>query len=487
MFNIWLRLLSCILCCAISTSSVQPKTTWHKKPTVALPESHLHVPQKPIIIERAIQPQLPEKEWNIIIYVAGNNNLYSFVDAHLRQLMAIGSTDLINIIVQVDKFGTHDVTRSLVQKNKMDVYWKASDFSATERIAHPEIYNSGALTNFINFVQTAIQQFPARKQAIIIWNHGSGSYDPVYWRHALPDQPTPLTRGMAFNDNYNYYLSNQDLTSGLRTITHNVLNGKRINILGLDICHGGQLEIASQVKDYVEYMVGSEEVGINYGWNYTRALNRLSKELRTPQQFASDCVEAYRDDYINVIPDYTLAVYNLFSQDPLTGVSYFQQLEGAINALSEHLIALLRSSQKNIFRSIVSDARYKKNLCCDFYSGEYIDLHLFLLTLQGALRQALNVHNLRAQNPDTATHTQEAITAATKAIELIYKVVPVYTSGVAFSGNPIRARGMLIGFPPRVIHSSYTKTIFAQTNSWFKFLKEFLVTRDKEKEHAYTA
>ena len=186
------------------------------------------------------------------------------------------------------------------------------------------------------------------------------------------------------------------------------------------------------------------------------------------------------DEYINFMPDYTLSVFDMTTKNPATDITYFEELENSLHIMSTSLINLLRSSQRNIIRSIVSDTRYKKTLCCDFYSGEYIDLHLFLLSLQAGLRQVLNLYDFRNQYPTIATHIQECMNACTRSIDLLYKVIPVYTCGVAFAGNPIRARGISIAFPSRVIHSSYAKTIFAKNNNWFVFLKEFLTTRDKE-------
>ena len=325
-----------------------------------------------------------------------------------------------------------------------------------------------------------MQRFPAKHNAVIIWNHGAGSYDPTQWRQLMINPENQPLKGMAFNDNYNYYLSNQDLTDGLRTVCENALQGKPFAFLGLDICHGGQLEIASQAKKYINYMVASQETEIAYGWNYIRTLGRVSQEKRSELECVTDFITAYRDEYINFMPDYTLSVFDMTTKNPATDITYFEELENSLHIMSTSLINLLRSSQRNIIRSIVSDTRYKKTLCCDFYSGEYIDLHLFLLSLQAGLRQVLNLYDFRNQYPTIATHIQECMNACTRSIDLLYKVIPVYTCGVAFAGNPIRARGISIAFPSRVIHSSYAKTIFAKNNNWFVFLKEFLTTRDKE-------
>jgi hypothetical protein len=111
-------------------------------------------------------------------------------------------------------------------------------------------------------------------------------------------------------------------------------------------------------------------------------------------------------------------------------------------------------------------------LFCEFYDNEYIDLHLFLLNLQNNLRQLLNQKNFRYDYPSSAATVQEAITLCLTSLELLYKVVPLYTAGIAFMGNPIRARGMSITFPRRSLHWSYAQTAFAQKTHWFDFVRE---------------
>ncbi|MDQ5890389.1 MAG: hypothetical protein QG604_263 [Candidatus Dependentiae bacterium] len=465
------------LCCLPSLGSA--KTGLHTNPqreratdTYVLPKTPAHKE-----ITRELSPQNQQKEWNIFIYIAGNNNLYRFIETNIQQALAIGSNSYINIVIQVDKFGSQEVTRSLIQKNNVVTYWRSSDVPQAERNAHPELYNSGSVQNFTDFLQSGMQKFSAKKQCVIVWNHGSGVIDPAGWRQPLNIGIPPLTRGMAFNDKYGYYLSNQDLSQALTTVSKTCLNNKPIDILGLDLCVCGQIEIAAQVKGAVQYVVASQEVELAYGWNYTKAFTRVSKEIRTPLEFSIDIINAYREEYISTMPDYTLAVYDL-TQKPLGGQStYFELLEECISDIALRLIMLMRSSQKNLIRQVLSDIRKKRTLCCDFYCNEYIDLHLFLISLQNSFRQVLNLNDFRHNYPDTARKIQDTINRCVHALEFLYKVVPFYSSGIAFSGNPMRARGISIAFPLRMVHPSYYKTTFGQKTEWVNFLKEFLLAK----------
>jgi len=458
--------------------SLDCKTTFVKKQT--LPFSRIQTPTQTSTREYEI---CDEKEWNIFVYMAGQNDLFFAIDQNLAQLMSVSFGSLCNIIVQVDKFGTRDVVRAHIKNGVMSPYWRASDATAFERSKNPRLYNSGAVENFIDFLQTGMTRFKAKKQCVVIWDHGSGCFDPLKWRSPIcrPDEEiisqTP-TRGMAFNDTYNYYLSNQDLTYAFETISRTILDNQKIAMLCFDICHGGQLELAAQVNHVVGYIVASEEVELASGWNYAKAFGKLTTEVRSEIELGGDVVKAYKETYLSSA-DYTLALYDLSSKPEGKSITYFELLTQSIDALALALQALLRCPEKKFIEKLITDVRTKKNLFCEFYDNEYIDLHLFLLNLQNNLRQLLNQKNFRYDYPDSTVMVQEAIALCLASLELLYKVVPIYTAGIAFMGNPIRARGMSITFPLRSLHWSYTQTAFAQKTHWFDFVKECGIKRSQ--------
>ena len=42
-----------------------------------------------------------EKDWNFIVYIAANNNLHRFSVHNIRQMAKVGSTENMNIVVQI--------------------------------------------------------------------------------------------------------------------------------------------------------------------------------------------------------------------------------------------------------------------------------------------------------------------------------------------------------------------------------------------------
>jgi hypothetical protein len=102
--------------------SLDCKTTFVKKQT--LPLSPTQNPTRENELSEA-------KEWNIFVYMAGQNDLFFAIDQNLAQLMSISFGSLCNIIVQVDKFGTRDVIRARIKNGIISPYWRASHTSAS--------------------------------------------------------------------------------------------------------------------------------------------------------------------------------------------------------------------------------------------------------------------------------------------------------------------------------------------------------------------
>jgi len=77
---------------------------------------------------------------------------------------------------------------------------------------------------------------------------------------------------------------------------------KKIDILGLDSCQMGMAEVAFQVQDSVQFMIGAEGFTPNTGWPYEKILSSLfaknSPVARKPEDFAEQIVQKYVEYYL---------------------------------------------------------------------------------------------------------------------------------------------------------------------------------------------
>ena len=81
-------------------------------------------------------------------------------------------------------------------------------------------------------------------------------------------------RGIAYDDQAQDFLDNIELKKVLANIRKKLK--RNIDILGMDACLMSMVEVAYQMRDAVDYSVGSEESEPNEGWPYDRILKALA-------------------------------------------------------------------------------------------------------------------------------------------------------------------------------------------------------------------
>lgn len=433
-----------------------------------------------ISVAHAATQRPPQKDWNFTVCMANNNNLHRYGVQNFKQMIQSGSTSYINVILQMDEYGKETSNRYFIAKNNPMII---------ENLGSGAASFSGTRQNFVNLAACAMQNYPAKNQLMLLWNHGAGIKDPDIWGRVLGkwrdeffvyNTQTGLLelnrefkkdknwlslvdrinkeRGIAFNDAAEAYLNNQDLKAGLDQIVSSFLGGKKIEILAMDACHMAMVEIASQVKSAVSIMVASEEVEPGTGYNYQPVLNKFASASLTPRAFAAHIVECYRQEYRGVLGDYTQSAVDL---------SYMDALESDLNKLSLQLIQLIDQGGRQGVLSI-REIRFSPLLTTEFLDTDYIDLGHFLKTITD--RAVLysrdpKVGKIWTTLGDIAYSASATLSAMT----------------IANCAGPKlpKASGLSIYFPPRTIDTSYYKTEFAKVTKWASFLEKFVSKREK--------
>jgi len=429
-----------------------------------------------------------QKDWNFMVYMVNNNNLNSFGIQNFRQMTRVGSTDSINILLQMDECGKRESKRFYVKKNN------------PEFIDHQGPSSSGTPKNLYDFVKWGVENYPSKYVLIDLWNHGSGIKDPHIWGRKIIDhrdeiydfnpftghlelnrklpydgkwyKPENKERGIAFNDATEEYLTNQDLTTCLEKIRDEVLNGEKIDIIAMDACHMAMIEIASQVKTTAKLMVASEEVEPGGGYNYYTLLKPFTRQTFSPSEFASHIVNAYESEYVGTLGDYTQSAVDL---------SYTSEVEEKLTIVSNLLIELIEASSRNA-RKAIRSIRLSNRFTTEFLDTDYIDLGHFLKSL---IDTAMTVKNGTDKwfsswlSEETDSKNNKVLwdgisDSAYDCLQSIEKMVTANTYGMNFS----QTCGLSIYFPVRRIDSSYKKTVFAQSTTWLDFLKKYLNTKN---------
>ena len=418
-------------------------------------------------------PTIPDiAELTIIILVQASNNLESFAHKNMKEIMKWGSTPHVNILVDLHKTGDKSWRYKIEQGCLVVEEVLARDTAAS------------ITTEVIDTARWAITKYPAKKYAIIFWNHGLGCLDPIqdknktthlqpyndFWRLAplLGPQSTeqhpgeylsralahsiPADRSILFDDERNTYLSNEGLNTALKTISEELLGGKKIDLIGMDACLMGMIEIADQIKDYAAYFVASEEFEFAQGWPYGDIIGKIiAQPTMNPKDLGKLIVNEFGAHYSNRTSYFTLACIDL---------SYIQSIKECIHALSQTLLVAKKTDPERM-RLFIQQARCQ---ALSFSLSDYVDTHSFCKELIKLSTYVLdNPRNKTTPTPQISIDVLKKIQALTTQItSLINTAVVANTTGRYLS----RAGGLSIYFPQRIIDRSYGSTIFAQTTEW---------------------
>ncbi len=397
------------------------------------------------------QNNQPKKDWNFLVYITANNDLYRFALKNINQMLKVGSSQHINVIVQMDTYGKSEVCRYYVEKNNLiPLNLQSNNLEST----------SGTPESLYKFVEWSTTNFAAEHQALVIWDHGSGIEDPAGWRKLWQGIEKLEEKGIAFNEIFQTYINNQGLTSALEGISKNLLAGKKVDIVAMDACNMAMLEVGSQIKEYVDFMVGSENVEPGTGWNYELVLKEFQQKTMTPEEFAKHMVNKYREAYYISGIKYTQSAINL---------NKHAQLEQNIDTVAGFLLSFLSSKDKIKILNQIKRIRNSRMLTTVFpddaytSNGNYIDLYHFYKSLLEKLNQLYP--------------SIKDIDKLKSLTFFLYNGLNIILENVienAASPNLKDTKGVAVYFPTNQIHSSYPKTIFAQDNQWKTFLQKYI-------------
>jgi hypothetical protein len=153
--------------------------------------------------------------------------------------------------------------------------------------------NMGDPENLRAFIVRAIEEYPADRYMLVLWNHGLGwldvdiysqvrsageggvSHRPVFRSTPAKMAGGEKTRPIAFDDSSKDFLDTIDLRWALSEA--NVATGVRLDVVGMDACLMAMIEGARELAPFADYFVASQEVEPMEGWPYPGILKALNR------------------------------------------------------------------------------------------------------------------------------------------------------------------------------------------------------------------
>lgn len=117
----------------------------------------------------------------------------------------------------------------------------------------------GQADTLADFVSWGVENYPAKRMGLVLWNHGGGSIS-----------------GVCFDENHDYdSLSLNEIDSALNSVYDKMTD--KFEFIGFDACLMSTMETANILVPYARYMFASEETEPGCGWNYTDIMNFLAE------------------------------------------------------------------------------------------------------------------------------------------------------------------------------------------------------------------
>ncbi len=299
----------------------------------------------------------PEKEWTFLLFLNGHNNLSSYGDMNIIDMEKSGSTDQVNLVVEWGKSDDEVNHRLYIQKS-----------TDPSKVTSPSVMDlknvdMGDYHNLVNFVKWGVENYPAKHYFVAVWNHGSG------WHFQdLNNKEGGLhTTDISFDDNTGNHITTEQLGTAMKEIKDII--GHNVDIYGSDACLMQMIEVVGEMKDSVDYFVGSQETEPGEGWPYETFMKAWTQN---PNSTPAEVSVSLSKEYLKA---YTGGVYGTKSVTfSAMDVSKVGALITSTGQLADHLKSFDAASMKKI--------KTAANSAQEFYYSDYKDLGDFMKKIE---------------------------------------------------------------------------------------------------------
>jgi hypothetical protein len=222
----------------------------------------------------------PDADWTLLVYIAADDDLERAAMRNVIDMASVGSTERANVIVQIDRGPRDRDGRGFTRGPLLNL----REFTTAKRIRVERgrlveledvgETNTGAPEPLASFVAWGLRAFPARRTALVLWDHG-GATQGFGWDVSNGDEPLGVKA------------ARRAIEEGLARAGHG-----KLDVLGFDACLMGNLAVAYELRGVADVFFASEEVVPSHGLPYPPLLRAMAADA-APRALAAELVASF--------------------------------------------------------------------------------------------------------------------------------------------------------------------------------------------------
>ncbi|MBI4679118.1 MAG: hypothetical protein HY748_16200 [Elusimicrobia bacterium] len=359
------------------------------------------------------------REWNIMVFINGKNNLEAYGLKDVNEMEMIGSDDKVAVTVELGRIKGYSSEDGDWTGQRRYLIKKDAD---VKKITSPVLQDipkadMGDWNHMVEFVKWAQAAAPAKRYMLVVWNHGSG------WDRLSSDDF--WTTGISYDDETGNHITTAQLGQALAGIGG-------LDILAMDACLMQMAEVGYQVSQYANVIVASEETEPADGYTYDTLLAGLAaKPAATPAELGKITADTYTAHYAKL------------GQGATQSAVFAGAFKDLIAKTNDWTGAVLAAKEVEVVKKAANAAQ-------DFYYSSNKDLYHFVkLVTEGT-----KVPAVKAKGEDLLKFLSKEMIGAN-----------------AITGsNYANASGLAV-YLPSYYSSSYDKLAWSVDGNWDDFAK----------------
>lgn len=396
-------------------------------------------------------PPAASREWTVMVYLAGDNNLAVDGIFDIDEMEAAGVDPKVQVVVQAEfspsQLAQYKCGATCFNRPNFNTFRYAltgqgeavnGPNGAAEDIGNVNMTDPAQLKSFVSWAK---QKYPAKKYMLVLWNHGGG------YVGLLQDETSAGSKLMSL----------EELKAGLTGVGE-------LDVVDFDMCLMAGYETLVKLNGLAKYAVFSEEVVPGEGNPYTSIIDGLqANPAMDGRGVASMLVDRFHTSYQNNKASTTKSAYDLSGLGAFeTALTAFAaQLRQNVGMMKGTIATAAHTAQKFAYPELTDIVDFADSL--EARAGNAAALKQSIAALRTAATSPGFRLNSKARR-GTGNGTQ--MPADVRRATGLHIVLPSGMEGDVFADKGLRSLGAY-------------QTLYAG-RAWTSFLTDYTNTQQQE-------